>query len=242
MNKDFETFNRQISWFNYKKEPIEFLENAADLKTTDLERTFPTLYNLISKSRQHKVVFKKNEYNLLAWDTISGETCGWLCKLENREEFLIDISMEHESILKCIGGIQESFNGPEGIELDEVNYNYCFTLNQNFLFIKSYCEIGLGDWKDYYEELCTKRTGSIIDSGNYITFVREGNGSRTLYHRRTNDIVLFSHDHNFKYVDVIDGQPEYTFHSIKGVKNFTDYVEVLAKQWTEHLEGKKGSR
>jgi hypothetical protein len=26
-----------------------------------------------------------------------------------------------------------------------------------------------------------------------------------------------------------------------GVNNFTDYIEILAKQWTEHLEKKKAA-
>jgi|LakMenEpi03Aug12_release.lakeMendotaPanAssembly.Ray.scaffolds.fasta_scaffold795532_2 hypothetical protein len=242
MNKDFETFNREVSWFNHRNEPIEFRENAANIETVDIEKIFPTLCELIKKSRRHQIEFKNDSYNLLTWDTIDGTTCGWLCKIENNGNFVIDISKEHELVLNCFGGIQESFNGPEGIELAGINYNYSFTLNQNFLFTKSYCEIGLGDYKDYYEELCKEGNCNIIDSEDYISFVREANGARTLYHRQTNNIVLFSHDHCFKYVDFIKGQPEYTFHSIKGVKCFVDYVEILAKQWTEHLEGKKGSR
>ena len=92
------------------------------------------------------------------------------------------------------------------------------------------------DWDDYYDDMCNEYQMSKIDSSDFISFVQEANGALTLYNPENNEVLLFSHDHSFDNVEFLENQPKYTFHRIKGVKSFTDYVEKLAEEWIAEIE------
>lgn len=102
-------------------------------------------------------------------------------------------------------------------------------------FIGSKCTRGIGDWDDYYSEACEHQSKEQIDSSNFISFVYEGNGAPTMYDSHTTEVFLFSHDHSFDNVEFMENQPEYTFHTFKGIKTFVQYVEEIAIQWNEIL-------
>lgn len=128
-------------------------------------------------------------------------------------------------LLSEVGGIKESYNQPDG----------AFTNNHEFLFIQSLCHQGLGYVKKYYIEACDEKGVLPMPDENLICFAQEANGGQTLYDHVTKQVYLFSHDHAFDYLSVLPGQPEYTFHTINGVSDFKDYVELLSKHWIDYI-------
>ena len=124
------------------------------------------------------------------------------------------------------------------IELNGINYNYTLTLNQDFMFVGSMNTDKL-DWEEYYIDRCEKLGTKPIDLSNSVFFTKEANGAKYFYDRKTKDVKLFSHDHAFRFVESLPNHPEYTMHKINRVDNFTEFVELTAKQWNEYFEIKK---
>ena len=238
MNKYFNAFQNEISWFNYKKEPIEIFEIEEFNLTQKFQSTFPVLTELINRSVKTGIEFKGKSMILFCWE-IDHEISGWMCQFDKPNIKLID---EHQLVIDNIGGIIESFNGPESIDVDGINYNYTLTLNQDFIFVGSMNTDKL-DWEDYYVDRCKELGIEPIDLTNSVFFSKEANGAKYFYDRRTKQVKLFSHDHAFKFVEFLENQPEYTMHKINGVNIFIDFVELIAKQWNKHLKTKReGSR
>ena len=221
---DFEYFKNDYTWFFKPKDKIELAAGELPLGP-EFEKTFPGLHALVGTARITDVKINKHNYKLLAWTLQDGEPCGWLCLVEDAAVNDLRLLPEHKLLLQHIGGIKESFNQPDG----------SFSNNQNFLFVQSLCEKGLGGWEEVYLEECNYVKAEPLPIDELITFVQEANGNITVYHMETKQVYLYAHDHAFDNVTAVPGQPEYTFHYINDVNNFVDYVEALAKQWTEHL-------
>jgi hypothetical protein len=226
INADFDAFNSDVSWFIKPNSKIEFLRLNNIQLSEEFRNTFLELSKLIDNSRQTHLTIDSEKYILFAWDTKEGEICGWLNKQQHSDEFKCELIAEHALLLRNIGGIQESFNQPEG----------AFSNNQNFMFIGSDCSRGIGDWDDYYAMKCEDEQKEEIDYSNLLAFAYEANAALTLYEPDTRKVLLFSHDHSFDNVAFMENQPKYTFHTFKNVDNFTDYVEELAKQWKEIIK------
>ena len=227
MNEDFEEFKKDISWFISQSDKIDFLNTETEIELTEkFCNTFPILSNLISKARILTLTISNQLYKLFSWTNKNGLSCGWLNKIEQNTNSQLPIIEEHRLLLNEIGGIQESYNQPEP----------SFSNNQNFMFIESECSLGINDWDDYYEELCEEENVEPINYKNLVCFVVEANGDATTYDPKTKEIFLFSHNHCFDNVEVLENQPEYTFHKINGVVNFVDYVETLAAEWQNEIK------
>ncbi|PKV50829.1 hypothetical protein ATE84_2896 [Aquimarina sp. MAR_2010_214] len=232
INNDFETFANEIAWFIQPSDKVFITKNNEELETSqEFKDLFPTLSILIEKARKTVATINDQKYTLFAWDDLEGVKCGWFCKMEDEASFPNELISEHKMLLANIGGIQESFN-----DFEEFSETELFTDNQNFLFIGSECKKGLDGWNDYYSESCEEEGLKEIDYSNMVSFVNEANGTLTMYDTTTKEVLLFSHDHCFDNVICLENQPEYTFHTFKGVDNFVDYVEELAQQWTNHIK------
>ncbi|MCW3170023.1 hypothetical protein OMO38_15975 [Chryseobacterium sp. 09-1422] len=227
MNEDFEEFKKNISWFISQSDKIDFLNTETEIELTEkFCNTFPILSNLISKARILTLKINNQLYKLFSWTNKNGLSCGWLNKIEQNTSSQLPIIEEHKLLLNEIGGIQESYNQPEP----------SLSNNQNFMFIESECSLGINDWDDYYKELCEEENVEPINYKNLVCFVVEANGDANTYDPKTKEILLFSHDHCFDNVEVLENQPEYTFHTINGVVNFVDYVETLAAEWKNEIK------
>jgi len=227
MNKDFEAFKKDISWFINQSDKIEFLETENEIILSEtFQKTFPILSSLIINARILNLKINNQSYKLFSWTNNENLSCGWLNKIEENFEPTLNLIEEHKLLLKEIGGIQESYNEPEP----------SLTNNQNFLFIESECTTGIGDWDDYYEELCNEEDKPKIDFKEFICFVQEANGDVTLYNPKNKEVMLFAHDHCFDNVEFLENQPEYTFHKIHNIENFVDYVENLATEWKNEIK------
>jgi len=232
-NMDFEIFKKECSWFIEPTDKIEIKETDVSY-SEDFKKTYPLLFGLLLKARTVEIILtrtrKKKEtvvnYRLYSWDTKDGNTAGWLCKIESGQS-AIPILPEHELLINHIGGIQESY------ETDSENEK--LTDNQNFLFIKSDCELSAKEWNEYYLDSCEEEGLEPLDTDHFLAFALEANGNTTYYDLRTKQVFLFAPDHCFDYVTEVENQPEYTFYRINGVDTFVDYVEKLAKQWLNEI-------
>lgn len=234
MNKYFNAFQNEISWFNYKKEPIEVFEIDKFNLTQKFQDIFPTTTELINKSVKTGVEFKGKSMILFTWE-IGEEISGWMCQFDKPTIQLIE---EHQILIDNIGGIIESFNGPESVELNGIDYNYTLTLNQDFMFVGSMNTDKL-DWEEYYIDRCKELGIKPIDLSNSVFFTKEANGAKYFYDRKTKEVKLFSHDHAFRFVEFLPNHPEYTMHKINGVESFTEFVELNSNQWKKYFEMKK---
>jgi len=237
MNKYYQAFKKNVSWFNHKNKPIEVFEINEFGLTNRFQELFPKTTQLINSSIKTGVELNGKAFVLFTWE-IQSNLCGWMSQFDRQN---IDLIEEHTILIDNIGGIKESFNGPNQTTINGINYNYSLTQNQYFLFVGSLC-YGYDklDWKDYYTESCLKSGSAPLDLTKKVIFTREGNGSEYYYDRETKKVNLFSPDHNYNYATFIPNQPEYTIHEIKGVNSFVDFVELLSSQWITHLE-KRGS-
>ncbi|MEC4054071.1 hypothetical protein VSP10_14925 [Myroides odoratimimus] len=226
MNRDFEEFRKNVSWFISSKDQVELLGLKECFQlSTSFNQTYPVLTKLILKARILNLKINNQEFILFSWTTKEGESCGWLNKLENITKDKYNLIDEHLLLLNEIGGIQESYNQPED--------SLCN--NQNFMFIASSCHLGIEDWDLYYKQACGEEYKLLPSFEELICFVEEANGNLTLYDSKTKKVLLFAPDHCFDNVSCLEGQPEYTFYTIDGVEGFVDYVETLANEWIQMI-------
>jgi len=234
MNRYFEAFTNAISWFCHKDEHVEVYEIDEFNLTKRFETLFPITAELINRSTKTGVEFRGKSLVLFTWE-IGNDISGWMCQFDKPSINLIE---EHQVLLDNIGGIIESFNGPGHTEIDEINYNYSLTVNQHFMYVGSLCMDKL-DWIDYYLEMCKEKEIEPIDLSDSVFFTTEANGAKCFYDRKTKEVKLWSHDHNFKFVEPLPQHPNYTMHKIMGVEKFEEFVELVASQWIMNFEIKE---
>jgi hypothetical protein len=227
---DFEIFKKEAGWHIKPTDLIELTQISPNFSDSFIS-TFPTLYKLISQASVLDIILTREKeiilHKLFTWIDVDNLKSGWLCKFEkNTNNF--KILPEHQLLLDNIGGIQETYK-----QLD--TENKILTDNQNFLFIKSKCTKGLGDWIKLYSQVCEAENAEQIDTKNLVCFVGEANGNETFYDLNTKQVLLFAPDHCFDNIEVLNNQPEYTFYTINGVTTFIDYAETLAQQWLDNI-------
>jgi len=219
-NRDFEALKEEVTWFLRPGSQVSFKEKDLRL-SEEFASVFPVLAALLGNVRATYLEIDGADHLLLAWDNSNGSVRGWLNRLEDPQGYPYGLLAEHELLLRNIGGMKENFN----------LFSESLSDNQEWMFLGSECSMGLGDYEGYYEMMCEDAGFDHIDSSDYLVFAEEANGARTMYDRKDGKVYLFSHDHSFENVRFQPGQPEYTFHTINGVKTFVDYVEELAGQW-----------
>lgn len=231
--KDFENFKQEVSWFVGQNDSVEIEHIISKTFSPEFINTFPTLYQLLLQSTSILSVGittsknKKSNYYLYTWTDKNGFKCGWLCKVEQIHTE-IDVLSEHQLLLDEMGGIKETYHHFD-------TETEMLTDNQNFIFIKSELTKGLGDWIDLYDQVCKDENVKQIDTKDLICFAQEANGNETFYDPNRKQVLLFASDHSFENVEVLKGQPEYTFYTINRVTTFVDYVEAVAQQWLENM-------
>lgn len=225
LNSDLIKAQSEIKWFFKDYEIYSVSSNQIKL-TVEFSSMYPLLSKLIEKSRITEFMMNNENYRIYGWDTIESNTCGWVCKI-NDVNTKIELRQEHKLLTSIVGGIKETWD-----EKDEIEITDALTINQNFLFIPSLCEKGIGFNREYYLELCTEKGYMpLTDFDNLVRFAQEANGNMTLYNPDNGKLYLFCYDHDFNYVTPINNQPEYTFYYLNGCENFVSYVEKIAEDW-----------
>ncbi|MBF4518426.1 hypothetical protein IRZ71_18880 [Flavobacterium sp. ANB] len=225
MKDNFLKFCSEIPWF---------FNETDDISIYDIEITFsdnfitlfPDLYKLLSSANTDLIELDRDKeiskFYLFTWKNTNGEASGWLCKIE--EDMQLDIPKDLEILIKNMGGIQESYS-------EILDDEQRFTDNQNFLFVASEFRKNLGLWEEFYLELCKDENKIPIDTRDLVRIAEEANGNETFLNFKNNQILLFAPDHDFKYVTILENQPEYTFYKIKDSNSIVEYAEKLARQW-----------
>jgi hypothetical protein len=133
---------------------------------------------------------------------------------------------DHRVLLTSFGGIVERSNEPESWI---INHNDVLTEREaqhDATFIRAYA------WA--FEE----KSGEIpIHLEQFYSIAVEANRNTTLCHRLSGEIVLFAPDHGFDYVEPFPGCPDYTLYRLVGAPRFCDWVNTVARQWREWIEG-----
>jgi len=132
----------------------------------------------------------------------------------------------HATLLRSFGGIVDRANEPEDTWL--LNNNEVLT-EREASYDSSFIE--------HYAWAFEETPGHIpIVTGDYYSIAREANGNDTLCHRRDRTVLLFAPDHSFDHVAPLAGCPDYTPYTREGASRFTEWVEVVARQWSSALE------
>ncbi|TDQ11419.1 hypothetical protein [Pedobacter metabolipauper] len=228
MEKDFELFKKGCSWFNHSNDPIEF--STPEIRySNDFIQTFPVLHLLVSSARTLDLTLNAKKevinYRLFSWTNNAGQNSGWLCRFDPGMPGF-NILPEHLLLINHIGGIEESYSE---VDKDEE----LLTLNMDSIFIGSNCYQDMR-YADYYKEVTAEEGATALHTADFIGFATEVNGNETFYDLNTKAVYLYATDHCFDNIQVVGGQPEYTFYTINGVNDFIDYVEMLASQWISY--------
>lgn len=223
--KDFKIFQKWSPHLFYKVEQY----SAGILRLSpSFKKAFPLLSDLIGKARVLDIRLKEHSYQLLSWSEKGSqeENMWWLCETNISDKPLLPFLDEHNILIDNLGGIAASFY---------LNIPKPLNANQNFMFIPNYCTLGLDErgGLEYYKNVCAEHDCQPIQTQHLLKFAHEAGGALSFCDPANATVLLYANDHDFNYVTVLPGQPEYTFYTINGVRTFTDYVETLAKQWLE---------
>lgn len=227
---DLHDFQEDVTWYFEASDDVEVISSdpvalTSEQRSDAFTAAFPRLALMLSKARRTRI--RKNEefLELWGWTNREGASFGWLCHVPGCDAGapLID---DHRLQLAHMGGIVEKWNEPSSYLM---NLNWAFGIDEcrkGFQAPSSYV------WMPYYLEQC-KEAGlePWVDPLNYQPFAVEANGNVILYHLRCGEVIMFAHDHAFRFVDVLRDCPEYTFYSIRGCPTFRDWVEAVADQW-----------
>lgn len=189
--------------------------------STSFQKTYPRLSLLLRKAAMVKVA----QGELFLWnEKESSAYMGWLCEGKVTAGFHPNFMEAHQILVETIGGITKTFCQNCALRLD---------LSQNFMFTPQHCKHGLGRTRPVYEDVCARQGCTPIPTEHLVMFAFEAGGIRSFYDPETMEVLVFAPDHNDEYLKMVPGQPELTFHTIAGVRTFTDYVETLAQQWLD---------
>lgn len=222
--KDFQIFKEMGSFLFCRVDRYHYQAGAIALSPA-FRQVFPVLSRLIDQARVLDVTLGDHAYRLLSWTERDSPqiNMSWLCEGEPGPAPALPFTPEHVLLTDHLGGIAESFWW----------FPDAFSANQNYMFTPKYCRLGLDRTRPVYEDVCARQGCTPIPTEHLVMFAFEAGGIRSFYDPETMEVLVFAPDHNDEYLKMVPGQPELTFHTIAGVRTFTDYVETLAQQWLD---------
>lgn len=230
---DFEELKNYEDWYFKASDAITFLDDAMALSDA-FQKRFPILSEVIRRARVLNLLINNQKHRLYSW-TIGGKSYGWLCIFEDVAERGTALLAEHQLLLNEMGGIAAVNNRED----------WHFSDGQKFLFTGSECSKGIAGWENFYDMVCEDceiSESDKIEHKDFVVFAQAANGDVTLYNPVTKDVLQFNHDGHYTGLDgeycteILPQQPEDTFYMIKGVKDFTDFVEMYAEGWLQLLD------
>ena len=222
---DWLEFIKDVSWFAKPSDAIS-LTGTQEGYHLSLEacEIFPDLAKLLRLATVTDISLNDKKYRLLAWNSKSGERTGWLCPSQSAASFP-ELYTDHQTLLTCFSGVVERFN--ESCETWLINQNDVLTLEAASTENNIVKECG---W--LFDE---NKSLQPISPDKYYTIAKEANGNKTVCHRFTGQVLMLAHDHNFDYVTILKGCPEYTLYTINGVVTFRDWVNAIGRQWLSQI-------
>lgn len=204
------------------------IDNAQMHLSGLFEEQFPTMTLLLKKAIAIDMVINSNQrFRQYIWKAKTGNTCGWLSRLEHIVPQDRTYLPEHIMLAQTMGGIVE-FWGEE---------NHTLLLNKETTFSLKNSFTGLAGMEDVYVEQCEEEGFTPIDTSVLIGFSLEANGDLSCYNNRTGEVVHFAHDGYSPYNIIrLNRQPEYAFYHIEKAATFAQYVAAIAEEWLQLVE------
>ncbi len=210
--------------------------------------SLPQLSELLQTARVTPVVLDGTPHELLAWDLADGSTTGWLCEEPSPAAQpspapappgspspapapsgspspsgtpALPVPDVLRDLWRVTGGIVDRWN-----ESDTWVCNHNAVLTAELADTVAAELVADAAWVWEQDGLTLP-----FDPAEYGVLAEEANGTLTLFHRVSGEVLLFAQDHNFDHVEVLDGCPEYTFYRIPAAPDVTAWVETVAGQW-----------
>jgi len=216
-----------VSWFlgPREKASVHALRPAGSWSGgAGFHKLFRALSELLRAAEVTELTVKGEAHVLFTWDGSSNPR-SWLCRAPVSEPART-LHPAHATLLRSFGGIVERANEPEDTWL----------LNQNEVLTEREASYDASFIKDYAWAFRETPGRIPIAVRDHYSIAREANGNDTLCHRRDGTILLFAPDHAFHHVRRLAGCPPYTLYTLNGARRFADWVNVIARQWSDALE------
>ena len=226
-DRHWRSFLEDVTWFLRpgEKAKVQALRPAGSWSAgPGFHKLFRALSDLLRAAEVTELTVKGEAHVLFTWDAATNPR-SWLCRAPSSEP-PSNIHPAHATLLRSFGGIVERANEPEETWL----------LNQNEVLTEREAANDASFIKDYRWFFRETPGGIPIAVRDYYSVAREANGNDTLCHRRDGTILLFAPDHAFDHVTRLKGCPPYTLYKLKGAPRFADWVNVIARQWSDALE------
>jgi hypothetical protein len=226
-SRHWRAFLEDVPWFLDPGETAEVHASIAPgawAASDGMQESFPALCELLRAAELTYLTVKSAPHVLFTWDAEASPR-SWLCRAPSSDP-PPNIYPAHATLLRSFGGIVDRANEPEDTWL--LNNNEVLT-EREASYDSSFIE--------HYAWAFEETPGHIpIVTGDYYSIAREANGNDTLCHRRDRTVLLFAPDHSFDHVAPLAGCPDYTPYTREGASRFTEWVEVVARQWSSALE------
>ena len=225
MNPYWQHFLEHLPWFLDRGEiprvgtpepPGSWTPHSADFG-----RLFPDLLPLLRSAIVTPVFVRGLDCRLFTWPSHEGWR-SWLSPLPCPDP-PASLFRDHQVLLRSFGGIVERANETCWWVL---NHNDALTEREarhDGTFIEAACGISLG---------------IAIELDQFYSIAREVNGNTTLCDRRDGAVVLFAQDHAFDHVERYPGCSEYTLYRLPEAPTFSDWVNVVARQWRQTIDSR----
>ena len=228
-NPHWEQFSAAVPWFLDEGQVAEVRGSAPPgtwtLTSADFARLFPQVQRLLQGAFVTPLQVTGTRYQLFSWALADGEDCAWLSPSPSADP-PSGLHPDHRTLLESFGGIVERSNEPMWWIL---NHNEVLTERE-----ARYDGTFIRDYASAFEE---ERIP--IEMEQFYSIAREANGNTTLGHRVSGAVILFAPDHSFDYVQPLAGCPEYTLYRIPGAPTFREWVDRVARQWHDGIEGRQ---
>lgn len=228
MNRHWEHFASEISWFVSDRKRIEVGELALPgswIPTRDFSALFPTLSVLLQAAHTSRICIDDDDFLLFSWG-VQDAFSSWLSPLPP-SIVNCNVCGAHRTLFESFGGITERSG--------EFEESWLLNMEESLSVKEAQRDVSfIAEYEWAFAEL---PGGIPIDMIAYYSISREANGNTTLCHRETGEVLLFAPDHAFNYIVPLEGCPEYTLYSIVGAPTFIEWVEVVARQWRENRLG-----
>jgi hypothetical protein len=222
MERHWNAFREAVPWFTHNRpnaRPVRALPPGCWAPASaEFASLFPALADLLRAASLTEVRLLSEAWTLYSWERPGGQHRGWLSPAV--KDLPPGLHPQHRVLLQSFGGIVEYFGAPRGTWI--WSHEAVLTpelAEEDGTFIEAYA------W-------AFEQTGGIpVDLAAYYLAAREANANATLCHRVEGDVLLFAPDHDYDYVTVLPGCPEYSLYRFQGAPAFADWVNRVAEQW-----------
>jgi hypothetical protein len=233
VNQHWEQFIENAPWFAHggklAKVGIARPPGSWTPASSDFEGLFPELDRLLRAAFVTSVAVADGRYELYAWLRPDGNSCSWLSPLRSANS-PSSLYPDHRVLLTSFGGIVELSN-----ELDEPEQ--WWLRNHTDVLTEHGAQTDATFIEAYGWAFVEAGAEIPIDLTAFYAIAQGANGNTTLCHRGSGEVILFAPDHDFDHVEPYPDCPEQSLYLLHGAPTFRDWVNTIARQWQQWVEG-----